>query len=134
MCIRQDRDWSRAAAAFDRIIMQDSSRTAERINEQSEGGRCLAAAWIIEVISRPRRAPLVEHPHEAAALKVRLRHVLGYIGKAETIHGGFENFVGAIQDDLPVHAHLQLATIALEIPGPQSAFGGKALVDASVIS
>jgi hypothetical protein len=34
---------------------------AQRIDDQSEGRGVLAAAWVIEVKSRKRRAPVFEH-------------------------------------------------------------------------
>ena len=55
----------------------------KRIDEQRECLRRLAAALVVEVVTRVRRAPIVKHPLEAALGEMRRRHVLRHVGQAE---------------------------------------------------
>ena len=47
----------------------------------------MAAARVVEVIARIRRAPIREQPFETALRDVGLRHVLWHIGQAESGQG-----------------------------------------------
>src|SRR5216683_2075368 len=103
---------------------------AKRIDEQGEGWRGLAAARVVEVITRIRRAPILEHPLETALRDVRLRHVLWHIGQAESGQRRIEHLESAVEDESAFDMHLQLAAILLEFPGVQSAMCGETQIDA----
>src|SRR3954449_3639183 len=102
---------------------------AQGIHQQGKSRRWLAATWVVEVIARPGRTPIVKHPQEAPPVEMGRREVLGDIGKAETIQGGVEDFEDVVQDDLAVDPHLEFAAVSFEIPRPEPAMGGKAQVD-----
>ena len=55
------------------------SPVAQGINQQSKGGCRLPTAWIIEVVSRERRAPGCEHPDEIAVVEVSLHLLFGEV-------------------------------------------------------
>src|SRR3954447_26415379 len=65
------------------LCLLSCSSIAQGINQQSKGGCRLPAAWIIEVVSRERRAPGCEHPDEIAAVEVSLHLLLGEIRQPE---------------------------------------------------
>jgi len=77
----------------------------------------LTTARVIEVIAGIRRAPVTEHPSEAALGKMRPRDVLGHIGEAEPGECGIEHLERAVEDELAFDMHLQLAAALLEFPG-----------------
>ena len=71
-------------------------------------------------------------PAQAALGDVRPRQVLRHIGEPEAGERRIEHLEGAVEDELAVNAHLQLAPAFLELPGVQPAMGRKAQIDAVV--
>ena len=62
------------------------------------------------------RAPVIEHPSEAAPGKMGPRHVLRYIGEAEPGERRIEHLEGAVEDELAFDMHLELAPVLFEFP------------------
>src|SRR4051812_14995916 len=65
--------------------LPSSPSVAQRIDQHGEGGRGLAAAWVIEMVAREGWAPIGEHPDEPSRVEMRLHLVLGQVGHAEPV-------------------------------------------------
>ena len=75
-----------------------------------------------------RQAPL-----EPSLGKMRLHQILRQIGKAKAGQRRIEYLRDAVEDELPIDAHLQLAAALLKLPGVQPAIGRQAQIDAVVV-
>ena len=58
---------------------------------------------------------------------------LRHIGEAESRERGIDHLVGAVEHELPVDAHFELAASLLELPGIEPTMGRQAQVDAAVL-
>ena len=92
----------------------------------------MTTARVIEVIAGIWRAPVIERPSEAALGKMRPRHVFRHIGEAEPGERRIKHLERAVEDELALDMHLQLAAIVLEFPGVQSATRRQTQIDAIV--
>lgn len=93
----------------------------------------LAAAGVVEVVSRKRRAPVLEHSLQTSLGNMRYRHVLRHVSEAETGQCRIEHLARAVQHELAFDARVQFATTFLEFPCVEPAVGGQAQVDAVVL-
>ena len=109
-----------------------SSAIAQDIHQQRESRRGLAAAWIIEVIARKRRAPVGKHPHQAAGGDVRPGMPLHHIGESKAVQRRAQQCARVIEHQLAVDAHIQRASVLLEFPDIDAAMARQAQVDAAV--
>jgi len=66
----------------------------------------LAAARVIEVISRVRRAPILEHSFEKTFVDMGLCQVIRHISQAEPGECRIEHLAGAVEDELSFDADL----------------------------
>ncbi len=105
----------------------------QRLDKQREGCGGLAAARVIEVVARIWRAPVLEHPPEAALVDVRLHKAFRQISQAEACEPGLEHLAGGVEEQLALDPHLEFARALFELPGVQPAMGGQAQIDAVVL-
>jgi hypothetical protein len=82
-------------------VRRGLSAVAKRLHEQRKGGRSLATARVIEVITRRGLAPVLEDAHETAFAHIGLRHALGHQREAQSCASGVDNFA---EYAVPVHA------------------------------
>ena len=54
---------------------------AKRLDHEREGRRVLAAAWVVKVIRRARRAPVRQHPDQLPLLDCGFHLILGKVGE-----------------------------------------------------
>ncbi len=127
---RRSRPWPELSSDVEPVA--PLAPVAQGVDQQGEGRRGLASAGIVEVIARKRRAPIFQHPLEAALGEMRLRQILRHIGEAESGERRIEHLGSAVEDELAFDAHLELAAILLELPGVEPAMGGQAQIDAAV--
>ena len=66
-----------------------------------------------------------EHALETPFGEMGLRQVFRHISQPETRERGIEGLKDAVEDELAIDAHLQLAAIPLEFQGVQSPWVGK---------
>ena len=57
----------------------------------------MASAWVVKVITREQRTPIVEHLLQASASDVRFDHAFRQIGQAETRQNGIEDALQAVE-------------------------------------
>jgi hypothetical protein len=77
----------------------------------------LPAAGIIEVISGPRRRPLLEYPpYQWPFRDLGLGEILGYISYPKAVQRGIANLKDAIEDERSVYPHFELASMPLKFP------------------
>ena len=101
---------------------------------QRERRRRLPAAGIVEVISGKRRTPVRQHSDKLAARQVGLNLTFGQVGQAETLQGGVQQGARAVEDELPFDAHVDFASVPLELPRIETpAMRGQVKVDAVVL-
>jgi hypothetical protein len=55
-------------------------------------------AWVVEMVTRKRRAPILEHSFEATLGNLGSREVFGYIGQTESAQGRVKHLGGSIKD------------------------------------
>ena len=60
-------------------------------------------------------------------------HVLRQIGQAETGEGGIEGREDAVEDKLPLDAHVDLVAVLFEFPGVKTTLREEAQIDAKMI-
>jgi hypothetical protein len=92
----------------------------------------VAAARVIEVVARRRRAPVLEDAPEVTRSDVGLDHALRQAGQAESGKRRVDHLRGTVENELALDAHVQLAPAFLELPCVQPAMARQAQVDAVV--
>src|SRR5687767_5648290 len=98
-----------------------STPVAQRVYEQGKRRRGLAAARVVEVVSRIRLAPVLKHPRQVSFGNMRPRHVLRDVSEAEAGQCRIEHRARGVQDELAFDAHPQVATAFFELPAVQAA-------------
>src|ERR1043165_64194 len=93
----------------------------------------MAAAWIIQVVSWKRLAPILEHAPEPSGGNMRLNQVFWHIGDAASGHRRIEHRAGAVKDQLTIDAHLQFAPAFLELPGIQATASRQTQIDTVMV-
>jgi hypothetical protein len=93
----------------------------------------MAAAWVIEVVSRKRRAPILQHPLQTARGDMGPRQVLWYVRQAEPSKHCIQHRDRPIEHELSIDVDVQRAAIAFELLGVQTAVGWQTQVDAAVL-
>src|SRR3954462_5543884 len=88
----------------------------QRIDQQGKSRRRLTTAWIVEVITGKRRAPVLKHALQATLSEMRLRHILGNIGQPESGQRRIEHLRRAVEDELAFNAHLQFVVTFFDLP------------------
>jgi hypothetical protein len=66
-------------------IVTRSSPVSKRLHQQAEGGRMLAAARVIEVVSRELVAPSLQQPDEPSLVDMPHHHPLRQVGETEAV-------------------------------------------------
>jgi hypothetical protein len=105
---------------------------AQSLDNEVEGCGGLPAARVVQVVPRPRWAPILKDSLEAPRGDVRQSYVLRNVGEPEAVHCGIEDLEDAIEHELSLDTDGQLVSITLEFPGVKPAIGGQAQVDAGV--
>src|SRR5882762_10154432 len=103
MCISHECE---AAPIWTRRVGAASASKAQRIHQQCKGRRGVTAARVVEVISRVRRAPILEHSLEKTFVDMGLCQVLRHISQAESGECRIEHLAGAVEDELTFDADL----------------------------
>src|SRR5689334_6911301 len=103
---------------------------AQGLDHQVEGRGGLPTARVVQVVPRPRRAPILQDPLKASGSDVRQRNVLGDMSEPETVHCGSEDLEDAVEHELAVDPDGQFLSVTLELPGIKATIGGQAQVDA----
>src|SRR5262249_32011168 len=93
----------------------------QRVQQEGEGSRGLAATRVPEMIARIGQTPVLEHAGQAISVDVRLHHALGQIREAKPGQSRAQDLSGPVEHELAVDAHLELATALLELPGVEPA-------------
>src|SRR4051812_16406074 len=106
---------------------------AQGLDNEIEGRGGLPAARVVQVIPRPRRAPILERLLEATGSDVRQRDVLRDVSEPEAVHCGIEDLEDAVEHELSFDPDGQFLSITLELPSVKPTIGGQAQVDAGVI-
>jgi hypothetical protein len=110
---------------FTTVTMPALRPVAQRLDQQGEGGRVLPAARVVEVIPRPRGAPVLEHSLETTLLEMGLRQVLRHMGQTESGQRPVEHLDDAVDDELAFDADLQFAVTLFEFPGVRPPWVGR---------
>ena len=106
---------------------------AQRVDEQGERGRRLPATRVVEVVAREWRTPVGEHARESTFRHVRLHHVVHEARQPEASPRRVEHRIDAVENELTVDAHSQLAPTLLELPGVEATRARLAEIDAVVV-
>src|SRR4051794_3754347 len=93
----------------------------QRLNDGNEGGRRLAAAWIIQIEPIPVGAKFFQHALELAFGDMRQSKILRHVSEAEPVKGSCDHVVGIVENKLAVGAYSDVLAALLELPGPYSA-------------
>ena len=72
--------------------------------------------WIIEVVSSPRLAPILQHLLEPTFGEMGLRDVLRHKSEPETCQRSIKDLENSIEDELTFNAHPQVMTFLLKFP------------------
>src|SRR3712207_9125241 len=96
---------------------------AQSLDNEVESWGGLPAARIVQVVPRPRRAPILQDSLEASGGNVRQRDVFRDVGEAEAVYCGIEDLEDAIEHELPLDPDGQLVSITLELPGIKPKIG-----------
>ena len=102
------------------------------IDQHRKGRRGLAAARVIELVARKRRAPILEHPEQSSVGNIRRHLVFRHVGEAHSGQCRVQPQRHVVEHQLPVDAHFQFASALFEFPGVDSAVGRQADIDAVV--
>src|ERR1700722_20903117 len=94
---------------------------SQRLDQQAEGRRGLAAARIIEMIARIGRAPIHKHTFETALDDMGLGEVFGDIGEPKSRQRSVEHLERAVERKLAFDAHLDFTAALFELPGVEAA-------------
>ena len=94
----------------------------------------LPPARVVEVVAGEARQPVVEHPDQRAGGDVRAHQLLGDIGQPEAGQRGGQHLVAAVEGELAVDLHRDLAAVLLQLPGVEAAVGHQPQVDAGVVA
>ena len=98
-------------------VLASRPAIAQRLDQQGEGLRRLAAAWVIQVVARKRRAPIRKRAHETAAFEIAAHLLFREVGKAEPGARRREDQRGAAEHKLAVDARVHFAAVLFELPG-----------------
>ena len=109
-----------------------ASAITQRVDQKRERGGGLAAARIVEVIARERRAPVFEHPHEPPVGDVSCGLVLEHAGEAEAGDHGAHDLRHIVERQLAFDPNPEFAPPLLQFPGIEAARRGEAKIDALV--
>ena len=99
---------------------------AQSLDNEIEGCGGLPAARIVQVVPRPRRAPILEHSLEASGGDMRQRDVFRDVGEPEAVYCGIEDLEDAIKHELPLNPDSQLVSVLFKFPGIKPTICGKA--------
>src|SRR6266581_4250921 len=104
----------------------------QRLDDQLERRRGLAATWVKKVVARERLAPIRQHPLEAALGEMWLHNPFGHIGQAVPGERRVEHLGGAVEGHLAFHAYLEFAAAFFKLPRVKAAVRGQSKIDAVV--
>jgi hypothetical protein len=88
----------------------------QRVDHQSKRRRGLASAWIEEVVSGARKAPVLKHAPKTPLGEMGLHHAFRHIGQARSGERRIHHLACGVKGVLTLDAHSQLATAFLGIP------------------
>jgi len=89
---------------------------AQRFQYHPEGGGGLSPAWIVEVISGIRGAPVIQHLNDPASFDIGFRQTLRYETQPVPINCRVENLRYAIEGHLSVDPDPNFLAVLLELP------------------
>ena len=110
-----------------------SCSVAQGIDQERECRRGLAAARIVEVVSRKRWAPVREHALKLSRCYMGLDVIVRQVRDPCAVEGAKSRERDIVDDQLPFDANVEGAAGLLELPGVQAAKGREAKVDATVL-
>jgi hypothetical protein len=93
----------------------------------------VAPVGVIEMVAGERRAPVVQYPDQASIGHERRHHVFHHHRQPRAMKGGVDEQVHIIQDEGAIDVDVDPASIALELPGIETAGGRQADVAAAVM-
>jgi hypothetical protein len=101
---------------------------AQRLDQQAERRRVLAAARVVEVVAGEGRAPVGEDANQAAVGEVGVHLVLGQVGEAEAGQHGVQTQGEVGEHELALDPHLEFAASLLELLGVEPAKVGRRML------
>src|SRR5882757_1758245 len=85
------------------------------------------------MVAGERRAPVFQYPDQASIGDERRRHVFHHDRQPRAMKGGVDEQLHIIQDEGAIDVDVDPASIALELPGIETAGGRQADVAAAVM-
>src|SRR5579872_2443258 len=105
----------------------------KRLDEQGKGRGRLTAAWVIEMITRERRTPVLQDANETAVRDESRRLILHHTGQPMPGHCGMENHLDIVRSELPLDAHAQFSSRLGELPSVHAARRRQTEIDAFML-
>lgn len=105
------------------------------LNHQGKCWSDLFAIRVIQVIPRKSRPPILQHRYELTRFDMRLHDVQRHKGKAHAVQCRLKHQERVVERGLAAHAHVDLLSAFLEVPGIQAAMRRRrqAQIDAMVL-
>jgi hypothetical protein len=94
---------------------------SQRLDQQRERGRRLTSAWIVQVVARKWRTPVLQHTDQAPVREVRVDLILHDEAEPEPSGRSADNQPDVVKGKLPLDAHPYFPTVLLEFPGVKTA-------------
>src|SRR5271165_4207234 len=109
-----------------------SPTISQCLYQQRERGRRLASAWIVEVVARKWRTPVLQYTDQAPLREVRVGLILHDEAEPEPSGRRADDHPDVIEGKLPLDAHSHLPTALFQLPCVKATGAQKAEVDALV--
>ena len=114
---RARQQWGPQKLAFSAaLVVASALAKSERVYEKSERWRELASAWIIDVITRKRLAPVLQNPDQPAVGDGLSGHVVQAVSQAKPIERCAQSEAHRVEDQLASYTYCSRATILVELP------------------
>src|SRR4051812_34090058 len=101
-----------------------SPTKTKRIHNERECRRGLAAARVVQVITRTRRTPIRENTHEPTFFNESFHPVFRQIRKPKALKCRILHQCQRVEDGPTLDANFKLATALPEFPGVEASMGG----------
>src|SRR4051812_46038042 len=77
----------------------------QRLDNQREGGRLLAPAWVVEMVARERLAPVLQHADQSTGADQRRDILLRQVGESDPLQGAQACQGYVVDSQLAFNAH-----------------------------
>ena len=93
---------------------------AKRIGQQRKSSGRLAAVWIVKMVARKWRTPVLQNTDEPSVRELRSDLILHHVGQPESGVRRARDHMHVVERELPVDADADLPTILFKLPGVEA--------------